>query len=208
MSNKEKDKREPYSKEELEDEANKKYILLDPRDYPNDPKDPRDISMGDIPARFKHTYKDPNEVFVPEYDDDDDNDDDDDSEDIATPKSSNFLEGKPYYDTFNEEKNVAIKSWMMDAEKRKWKFDEVGILAGLYSYIRRTYDQHYGRQSKNQIYEQIVADGRGVDFCVGTIMKYCSRLDKKEGQAKNDVMKIMHYAVLLKYAHDLENKDE
>ena len=42
----------------VDEEDKRKYVLLDPEDYPDDPEDPRDISFGDMPARFKHTYED------------------------------------------------------------------------------------------------------------------------------------------------------
>ena len=45
------------------------------------------------------------------------------------------------------------------------------------------------------------ACGDGEAFCRSNILKYASRYDKK-GTARRDIMKILHYAVLLMHFND------
>ena len=52
--------------------------------------------------------------------------------------------------------------------------------------------------------------GHGVGFTVGNIMKYAQRYGKKNGYERKDIMKIIHYAIMLLYVHDTQmvNTDE
>jgi len=83
-----------------------------------------------------------------------------------------------------------------------WKYSEDEILKELKDYIVRTYDQHYSAGSdKIQTLDLIEACGDGEAFCRSNILKYASRYDKK-GTARRDIMKILHYAVLLMHFND------
>ena len=84
--------------------------------------------------------------------------------------------------------------------KRKYGEDE--IIKELKDYITRTYDQHYSAgDDKIQTLDLIEACGDGEAFCRSNILKYASRYDKK-GTARRDIMKILHYAVLLMHFND------
>ena len=84
--------------------------------------------------------------------------------------------------------------------KRKYSEDE--IIKELQEYIGRTYDQHYSAgDDKIQTLDLIEACGDGEAFCRSNILKYASRYDKK-GTARRDIMKILHYAVLLMHFND------
>jgi hypothetical protein len=78
-----------------------------------------------------------------------------------------------------------------------WKYNEEAIVKELLEYIRGTYNQHYSAgDQKIQTLDLIEACGDGEAFCRSNILKYASRYDKK-GSARRDIMKILHYAVLL-----------
>ena len=78
-----------------------------------------------------------------------------------------------------------------------YKFSEDKILAELKTYIDTTYHQHYNK-NKFQATEFIVDSGHGMGFSLGNILKYAQRYGKKEGEDKNNnLMKIIHYAVIL-----------
>ena len=82
------------------------------------------------------------------------------------------------------------------------KYGEDVIIKELQDYITRTYDQHYSAGSdKIQTLDLIEACGDGEAFCRSNILKYASRYDKK-GTARRDIMKILHYAVLLMHFND------
>jgi len=90
----------------------------------------------------------------------------------------------------------------------KRKYSEDVIIKELKDYITRTYDQHYSAgDDKIQTLDLIEACGDGEAFCRSNILKYASRYDKK-GTARRDIMKILHYAVLLMHFNDKNAQNE
>jgi len=89
-----------------------------------------------------------------------------------------------------------------------FKYNEEEIVKELLEYIRGTYRQHYSAgDDKIQTLDLIEACGDGEAFSRCNILKYASRYDKK-GTARHDIMKILHYAVLLMYFNDKNAKRE
>ena len=85
----------------------------------------------------------------------------------------------------------------MNKDPNRYKYDEDSILKELQDYISGTYNAHYSAgDDKIQTLDLIEACGDGEAFCRSNILKYASRYDKK-GTARRDIMKILHYAVLL-----------
>lgn len=84
----------------------------------------------------------------------------------------------------------------------QWKYNEEAILNELRDYISNTYKQHYSAgDDRIQTLDLIEACGDGEAFCRSNILKYASRYDKK-GTARMDIMKVLHYAVLLMNFND------
>ena len=71
--------------------------------------------------------------------------------------------------------------------------------------IRSQHDSHYSKE-QFQATEFIVDGGHGTGFCIGNIMKYAQRYGKKgdAAQARKDLMKILHYAIIQLHVHDLK----
>jgi len=91
---------------------------------------------------------------------------------------------------------------MSEKTDRRYKYSEDRILKELTEYISATYNQHYSAgDDKIQTLDLIEACGDGESFCRSNILKYASRYDKK-GTARRDIMKILHYAVLLMHFND------
>ena len=89
-----------------------------------------------------------------------------------------------------------------ETKNNKYKYSEDVILKELTDYIAGTYNQHYSAgDDKIQTLDLIEACGDGESFCRSNILKYASRYDKK-GTARRDIMKILHYAVLLMHFND------
>ena len=86
------------------------------------------------------------------------------------------------------------------------KYNEEELLTELRDYIIGTYNQHYATD-KIQTLDLIDACGDAEAFCRSNILKYASRYDKK-GTARRDIMKILHYAVLLMHFNDKNAKRE
>ena len=90
----------------------------------------------------------------------------------------------------------------------RFKYSEERIIKELTDYISSTYNQHYSAgDDKVQTLDLIEACGDGESFCRSNILKYASRYDKK-GTARRDIMKILHYAVLLMHFNDKNAKRE
>ena len=78
---------------------------------------------------------------------------------------------------------------------RKYKEDE--SIKALQDYIYTTYGGHYTSDNNNvQTLDLIESVGDAESFCRSNAIKYLSRYDKK-GQAKRDILKALHYSLLL-----------
>ena len=78
---------------------------------------------------------------------------------------------------------------------RKYKEDEA--IKALQDYISTTYGGHYTSKENNvQTLDLIESVGDAESFCRSNAIKYLSRYDKK-GQAKRDILKALHYSLLL-----------
>lgn len=87
-----------------------------------------------------------------------------------------------------------------------YKYNEEVLLKELKEYIDKTYSEHYS-QDKFQTTEFVIDAGHGVGFTVGNIIKYAQRYGKKAGRNRQDVLKVLHYAMMLLYVHDIETKE-
>ena len=91
--------------------------------------------------------------------------------------------------------------------KVSYKYNEGPILHEVQDYIDGTYDEHYSTNNY-QATEFIIDGGHGEGFCIGNIMKYAQRYGKKNGYNRKDLMKIIHYAVIAMYNHDLYHEEK
>ena len=79
------------------------------------------------------------------------------------------------------------------------KYEEDKGIADLKSYVASTYQGHYTNENSDvQTLDLIHSVGDAESFCRSNALKYLSRYDKK-GSAKNDILKAMHYCLLLYY---------
>ena len=88
----------------------------------------------------------------------------------------------------------------------KYKYDEPQLLNDFKNYIDATYKEHYS-QDRFQATEFIMDGGHGTGFCIGNVLKYAQRYGKKGSRddARKDLMKVLHYALLQLYVHDRES---
>ena len=77
------------------------------------------------------------------------------------------------------------------------KYNEDESIQALKDYISTTYGGHYTSDNNNvQTLDLIESVGDAESFCRSNAIKYLSRYDKK-GQAKRDILKALHYSLLL-----------
>ena len=91
----------------------------------------------------------------------------------------------------------------LNSEKRdyRYKYHEKEIFEDLETYISSTYNGHYTGTSHEyrnvQTLDLMAAQDIASGFCQANILKYGSRYGSKEGKNKRDLMKVIHYAMLL-----------
>ena len=79
------------------------------------------------------------------------------------------------------------------------KYEEDKGIADLKNYVISTYKGHYtSEQNNTQTLDLIQSVGDAESFCRSNAIKYLARYDKK-GSAKQDILKAMHYCLLLYY---------
>jgi hypothetical protein len=89
----------------------------------------------------------------------------------------------------------------------KYKYNEGDLISEIQNYIDGTYGEHYSTNNY-QATEFIIDGGHGEGFCIGNIMKYAQRYGKKNGYNRKDLMKIIHYAIIAMYNHDLHHEEK
>ena len=89
-----------------------------------------------------------------------------------------------------------------------YKFNEKNLIEEFQQYVDSTYDGHYSKD-KFQATEFIIDGGHGTGFCIGNVLKYAQRYGKKgkNADARKDLMKVLHYALIQLFVHDKENED-
>ena len=79
-----------------------------------------------------------------------------------------------------------------------WKYEEDKTLKEVEQYLSSTYHSHYtSEQSKTQTLDLVESIGDAEAFTRSNAIKYLSRFGKKNGKSKMDILKAIHYCVLL-----------
>jgi len=82
-----------------------------------------------------------------------------------------------------------------------FKYHEDEILKDIQEYVSRTYQGHYTGTKhefrKVQTIDLMAARDIAPQFCQANILKYGSRYGSKDGRNKTDLLKVIHYAMLL-----------
>ena len=89
----------------------------------------------------------------------------------------------------------------MMKKKIDYKYNENDNILELLKYGNSTYEQHYSK-NKFQATEFIIDGGHGEGFCIGNIMKYAQRYGNKNGYNRQDLLKVIHYALIMLHVHD------
>ena len=85
---------------------------------------------------------------------------------------------------------------MKEKDKIDYKFNEANTIAQIKRYVDKTYEKHYG-YGQYQATDMIIDADHGEGFCIGNIMKYAMRYGKKNGKDYQDLLKIIHYAIIM-----------
>ena len=96
-------------------------------------------------------------------------------------------------------KNDKIELNLESTEKNGfWKYEEDLTMKEVRDYLSSTYQSHYtSKESKTQTLDLIEGIGDAEPFCRSNAIKYLSRFGKKNGKSKQDILKAIHYCILL-----------
>ena len=105
--------------------------------------------------------------------------------------STENIDGTNPYGHFNYEPKSA----------HYYKYHEEEILKDIEEYVSGTYKGHYTGNShefrKVQTIDLMASKDLAAAFCQANIIKYGSRYGNKDGKNKKDLLKVIHYAMLL-----------
>ena len=109
----------------------------------------------------------------------------------------------PYNDGWTQEYHQKELEKMDYEPKRnhQYKYHEEEILKDIEEYVSKTYQGHYTGTKhefrKVQTIDLMAARDIAAQFCQANILKYGSRYGSKDGRNKTDLLKVVHYAMLL-----------
>ena len=87
-----------------------------------------------------------------------------------------------------------------------FKYHEKEILKDIEEYVSSTYQGHYTGKSHEyrnvQTIDLMASKELAAAFCQANILKYGSRYGNKDGRNKKDLMKVIHYAMLLLHSDE------
>ncbi len=89
-----------------------------------------------------------------------------------------------------------------------WKYEEDLTMKEIRDYLSGTYKAHYtSQESKTQTLDLIESIGDAEAFCRSNAIKYLSRFGKKNGKSRLDILKAIHYCILLYHFSGLHKKN-
>lgn len=130
----------------------------------------------------------------------------------ASPDTINFgsIFGSSGSDSINLGFTGGSDSINLDIENNNgfWKYSEDVILKEVRDYLSGTYNAHYcSQESKTQTLDLIDSIGDAEAFCRSNAIKYLSRFGKKNGKSKFDILKAIHYCILLYHFSGITRND-
>ena len=106
-----------------------------------------------------------------------------------------------HYTTYDDGMSLQVKEKPMVKSDHNFKYHEDEILKDVQEYVSRTYQGHYTGTKhefrKVQTIDLMAARDIATGFCQANILKYGSRYGSKDGKNKTDLLKVIHYAMLL-----------
>lgn len=90
-----------------------------------------------------------------------------------------------------------------------YKYREDDLIRGFEQYLEDCYNADSSNDELNTA-EFMIKSGNGTGYLIGNILKHAQRYNKNEANddSRNDLLKIMHYALLQLYLHDLTSNED
>ena len=149
-------------------------------EYPDDLRDGEGIYYGDNYG-YEYTHIDSGEPF---------------SQDFLADNDDQAAHHFNLNNEVQQSKNMA----------NYFKYHEEEILKDIEEYVSATYRGHYTGDTHEyrnvQTIDLMAARSLASGFCQSNILKYGSRYGSKDGRNKKDLLKVIHYAMLLLHFDD------
>jgi len=97
---------------------------------------------------------------------------------------------------------------MMMSDKINWKYNEPKILLEISKYLEGTYDQHYVGNKDIQTVDFWHSLGSLDTTARDNAIKYLARYGKKGGKNRKDLIKAIHYIILMMWDLERESNTE
>lgn len=120
-----------------------------------------------------------------------------------TQNTGTMIENTIPYSSMSDTIEITTKKPIMprQIQNNLWKYNEDKILKDIEDYVTSTYNSHYCSHNKAhqdiQTIDLMAAKDLAAHFCQANILKYGSRYGEKDGRNKRDLLKVIHYAMLL-----------
>ena len=118
--------------------------------------------------------------------------------------SDNDDQAAHHFGLNNEDQKLEDGMIREESERKhdnRYKYHEAEIIADIEEYVSSTYNGHYTgtkHEYRNvQTIDLMASRDLAAAFCQSNILKYGSRYGSKDGKEKKDLMKVIHYAMLL-----------
>ena len=92
------------------------------------------------------------------------------------------------------------------ANMSKYRYNEDMAMEAIQAYVNSTYGQHYVGDGDVQTVDFWRSLGSLETTSRDTAIKYLARYGKKGGKNRKDLLKTIHYVILMMYALDLEEQ--
>lgn len=103
-------------------------------------------------------------------------------------------EAAPINPSWNKMHQTPVKN------QTKYKYKEDKIISDFKTYIDKTYGQHYMTEEQGiECFDVWLALGDSMPTFRNTAIKYLWRYGKKGGSNKDDLLKVMHYTMMMLY---------
>jgi len=122
--------------------------------------------------------------------------------DIDDMYSHHFTNANSFYnDGWTKQFHQEQLEKLQEPMAHYFKYHEEEILNDIREYVSGTYQGHYTGKSHEfrnvQTIDLMASKELASGFCQANILKYGSRYGNKDGRNKKDLMKVIHYAMLL-----------
>lgn len=104
-----------------------------------------------------------------------------------------------------DEFGMDVNFKLLKMSKSQYNYNEPEALQELVEYIDSTYGQHYVNKGI-QVVDVWQSMGSLNTTARDTAIKYLARYGKKNGRNRKDLLKAMHYIILMMYAEDMNDE--